>query len=63
MSLRSAGKTEATKFHSEVLVTTPTSTVRVWKTWAAHAENGLVPFASEEALPSFTKDQVTKINI
>ena len=37
--LRSAGKTDATKFHSEALVTTPRRTLSIQKVWAARAKN------------------------
>jgi len=60
VSLQSAGKIDATKLFSETLETTPTRALKIRKAWAAHAENVLVPYASEEALSLFIEDHLTK---
>jgi len=60
MNLRSSGRTDAAKLHSDTLETTLTRALRIRKVEAAHAKNVLVLYTSEEALSLFSEAHLSK---
>ena len=60
MNLRSSGRTDVAKLHSDTSETTPTTALRIRKVGAAHAKNILVLYTAEEALSLFFETHLTK---
>jgi len=60
MSLRSAGKRDASNSFGEALETAPVRELSVRKVWAARAKNSLVPYTPEEALSLSIEAHPTK---
>jgi hypothetical protein len=60
MSLRSTGKTDATKVFIEAFERAPTKALRITKAWTAHAKNIVVLYTLEEALSLFIEAHLTK---
>ena len=60
MNLRSSGRTDDAKLHSDTSERTPTRALRIRKYGAAHAENVLVLYSAEEAPYLFLEAHLTK---
>ena len=60
MNLRSSGRTDVAKLHSDTSATTPTRALRIRKVGAAHANNVLVLYTAVETLSLLFETHLTK---